>query len=264
MLICELIIKNMSDNDFKFSTSVIGLPVFFVLFLWIVYWIQIRFDFDFYQNGIYPRDFSGLQGVLFSPFIHENLGHLYNNSIPLLVLLAALQFFYPKQSFGVIAYGILFSGLITWVIGRENYHIGASGLIYVLVSFIFFKGIQTGYYRLVALSFSVVLLYGGMIWYVFPDVDATISWEGHLAGFITGFVLTLFYKTPEYTKPIVFDWQKPDFNPEDDVFMKHFDENGNFVNTEKPQHESESITTYFNSDVWVTYTVTKSEPNDKL
>ncbi|MBF4517694.1 rhomboid family intramembrane serine protease [Flavobacterium sp. ANB] len=254
----------MNDNHFKFSTSVIGLPVFFVLFLWIVYWVQIRFDFDFYQNGIYPRDFSGLQGVVFGPFIHENLDHLYNNSIPLLVLLAALQFFYPKQSFGVIAYGILFSGLITWVIGRENYHIGASGLIYVLVSFIFFKGIQTGYYRLVALSLSVILLYGGMIWYVFPDVDATISWEGHLGGFIAGFMLTLFYKTPEYTKPIVYDWQKPDFNPEDDIFMRHFDENGNFVNTEKPEEESDSVDTYFNSNVWVNYTVTKSESNDKL
>jgi membrane associated rhomboid family serine protease len=253
----------MNDNHFKFSNAVLGLPVFFVLFLWVVYWFQIRFDFDFYQNGIYPRDFSGLEGVLFSPFIHENLGHLYNNSIPLLVLLAALQFFYPKQTIAVIGYGILFSGLITWVIGRENYHIGASGLIYVLVSFIFFKGIQTGYYRLVALSLSVILLYGGMIWYVFPDVDATISWEGHLAGFITGFVLSLFYKTPEYAKPIVYEWQKPDFNPEEDAFMKHFDEKGNFVNTEISEDEPEPISTYFNSDVSVFYTVTKSESDDK-
>ena len=253
----------MDDDHFKFSNAVIGLPVFFVLFLWIVYWFQIRFDFDFYQNGIYPRDFSGLQGVVFSPFIHENLGHLYNNSIPLLVLLAALQFFYPKQSIAVIGYGIIFSGLITWVIGRENYHIGASGLIYVLVSFIFFKGIQTGYYRLVALSFSVVLLYGGMIWYVFPEVDNTISWEGHLAGFITGFVLTLFYKTPDYAKPIVYDWQKPDFNPQDDAFMKHFDEAGNFVNTEVEEEEIENLSTYFNSDVQVNYTIRKTDKNDE-
>ena len=254
----------MNDNHFKFTTAVIGLPVFFVLFLWIVYWVQIRFDFDFYQNGIYPRDFAGLQGVLFSPFIHENLSHLYNNSIPLLVLLAALQFFYPKQSFSVIVFGILFSGLITWIIGRENFHIGASGLIYVLVSFIFFKGIQTRYYRLVALSFAVTLLYGGMIWYVFPDVDKTISWEGHLAGFITGFAMSLFYKTPEYVKPIVYDWQKPDFNPEDDAFMKHFDENGNFVNTEIPEEEEGNFSTYFNSDVSINYIVTKTESGDKI
>ncbi|WP_291285092.1 rhomboid family intramembrane serine protease [Flavobacterium sp.] len=252
----------MNDNHFKFTTSVIGLPVFFVLFLWIVYWVQIRFDFDFYQYGVYPRDFLGLQGVLFSPFIHENLSHLYNNSIPLLVLLAALQFFYPKQSFAVIAYGILFSGLITWIIGRENFHIGASGLIYVLVSFIFFKGIQTGYYRLVALSLSVILLYGGMIWYVFPEVDKTISWEGHLAGFITGFAMSLIYKTPEYAKPIVYEWQKPDFNPEEDPFMKHFDENGNFVNTEIVEEEPEELMTYFNSDVPVNYILTNSETKE--
>ncbi|BFM42376.1 rhomboid family intramembrane serine protease [Flavobacterium sp. CFS9] len=249
----------MNDNHFKFTTAVIGLPVFFVLFLWIVYWVQIRFDFDFYQYGIYPRDLSGLQGILFSSFIHENLSHLYNNSIPLLVLLAALQFFYSKQSFAVIGYGILFSGLITWIIGRENFHIGASGLIYVLVSFIFFKGIQTGYYRLVALSLSVILLYGGMIWYVFPEVDKTISWEGHLAGFITGFVMSLLYKTPEYAKPIVYEWQKPDFNPDEDAFMKHFDENGNFVNTEVIEEDPLVLTTYFNSDVAVNYVVTKTE-----
>lgn len=254
----------MNDNHFKFSNAVIGLPVFFVLSLWIVYWVQIRFDFDFYQYGIYPRDFSGLQGVLLSPFIHENLSHLYNNSIPLLVLLAAMQFFYPKQSFAVIAFGILFSGLITWIIGRSNYHIGASGLIYVLVSFIFFKGIQTGYYRLVALSLSVILLYGGMIWYVFPDVDKTISWEGHLAGFITGFAMSLIYKTPEYAKPVIYEWQKPDFNPEEDAFMKHFDENGNFVNTEIPEEETESISTYYSSDFLVNYTITKTEPEDKI
>ena len=254
----------MDDNHFKFSNAVIGLPVFFVLFLWILYWFQIRFDVDFYKSGIYPRDFSGLQGILFSPFIHENLSHLYNNSIPLLVLLAALKYFYPKQSIKVIIFGILFSGLITWLIGRENYHIGASGLIYVLVSFIFFKGIQTGYYRLVALSLSIILLYGGMIWYVFPEIDNSISWEGHLAGFIAGFVMTLFYRTSEYKKNIIYDWQKPDFIPENDPFMKHFDENGNFVAIKNQDIESETNSSYYNSNLYVHYTITKSEPNDKV
>ncbi len=253
MLFC----KNMGDSNFKFSNSVIGLPLFFVLFLWIVYWLQIRFDFDFYRYGIYPRDLLSLQGVLFSPFIHENLDHLYNNSIPLIILLAAMQYFYPKQTFGVIAYGIIFSGLITWIVGRENFHIGASGLIYVLVSFIFFKGIQTKYYRLVALSLTVILLYGGMIWYIFPDVDQSISWEGHLAGLITGFVLTLFYKAPEYAKPIVYDWQCPDFDPSNDPFMKHFDEDGNFIVFYNEEEENEME--YFSSSHLVNYIVTKKE-----
>ena len=121
----------MNDNNFKYTNSVLVVPLFFVWVLWFVYWLEIRFGFDFDKNGIYPRTFSGLQGIIFSPFIHSNMGHLYNNSIPLLILLAALRYFYARQSFVVIGYGILLSGLITWVIGRANYHIGASGLIYV-------------------------------------------------------------------------------------------------------------------------------------
>jgi len=220
----------MEENHFKFTNAVIGVPLFFVLFLWFIYWLEIRFGFDFDYNGILPRTFSGLQGIVFSPFIHSNIEHLYNNSIPLLVLLVALFFFYSKEAFEIIVYGILLSGTITWIIGRENYHIGASSLIYVLVSFIFFKGIQTQYYRLVALSLTVVVLYGGMVWYVFPKIDETISWEGHLSGLIAGFMLTFLYKKTEFKKIVKYDWEHPDYNPLEDKFMQRFDENGNFVN----------------------------------
>ena len=98
---------------------------------------------------------------------------------------------------------------------------------------------MTQYYRLMALSMAVVLFYGGMIWYVFPDIDKTISWEGHLAGLITGFVFAVRFKTPDYVKDIQYNWEKPDFNPKEDPFMKHFDDNGNFVNTPKPEETNE-------------------------
>jgi membrane associated rhomboid family serine protease len=246
----------MEENHFKFTNAVVGVPLFFVLFLWFVYWLEIRFGFDFIENGIMPRTFPGLQGVVFSPFIHSSLEHLYNNSIPLLVLLAALLFFYRKEALGIIVYGILLSGIITWLIGRGNYHIGASGLIYVLVSFIFFKGIQTRYYRLVALSLTVVVLYGGMVWYVFPKVDETISWEGHLSGLIAGLVLTFFYKKTEFKKVIKYDWERPDYDPSEDKFMQRFDENGNFVNLPKPEIVEEiqtEITPFFLSDINIVY-----------
>jgi membrane associated rhomboid family serine protease len=252
------------DKHFKFTNSVIGIPLFFVFCLWFIYWIEIRFDFDFAENGILPRTFSGLQGVLFSPFIHSDMKHLYNNSLPLLVLLAALQFFYAKQSIAVISYGIFFSGIITWIIGRDNYHIGASGLIYVLVSFIFFKGIQTKYYRLVALSLAVIVMYGGMVWYVFPKVDETISWEGHLAGFITGFALSLFLKTPEYKKIIKYDWEHPDFNPLEDKFMQRFDDNGIFVNMPVIEEDlnQDEFPTYFTSSLPVDYDIITNKKNE--
>jgi membrane associated rhomboid family serine protease len=252
------------DKHFKFTNSVVGLPLFFVLFLWFIYWLEIRFGFDFVTNGILPRTASGLQGIIFSPFIHSDISHLYHNSIPLLALLAALQFFYSKQSFYIIVLGILFSGVITWGIGRESYHIGASGLIYVLVSFIFFKGLLTKYYRLVALSLTVIMLYGGMLWYVFPKVDDTISWEGHLAGLLTGVILAFIYKTPEYKKVIKYDWEKADFDPVEDKFMQRFDEKGNFVNIPllDELEELEPQVGYYKSSVPIDYEVVINKENE--
>jgi membrane associated rhomboid family serine protease len=257
----------MEENHFKFTNAVVGVPLFFVLFLWFVYWLEIRFGFDFVENGIMPRTFSGLQGVIFSPFIHSNLEHLYNNSIPLMVLLAALLFFYRKEALGIIVYGILLSGIITWLIGRANYHIGASGLIYVLVSFIFFKGIQTQYYRLVALSLTVVVLYGGMLWYVFPKVDETISWEGHLSGLIAGLVLTFYYKKSEFRKVIKYDWERPDYDSSKDKFMQRFDENGNFVNLPEPEVNEEVIIEnhpFFSSHSNVVYEYVENKASDTI
>lgn len=165
-------------------------------------------------------------------------------------------------------YGILFSGALTWLIGRESYHIGASSLIYVLVSFIFFKGLQTQYYRLVALSLTVVVLYGGMVWYVFPKIDETISWEGHLSGLIAGFVLTFFYKKTEFRKVIKYDWEHPDYDPSEDKFMQRFDENGNFVNPPKPEIIEEiqtEMNPFFisNSNVVYNYIETQETLNEK-
>ncbi len=242
----------MNDNHFKFSTSVILLPFLLVIALWIVFWVDIRFHFSLEQFGLYPRTFSGLIGIFCAPFLHANLEHLYNNSIPLLLLLAALRYFYRDVFFKILGNGILFSGLITWVIGRESIHIGASSLIYVLATFIFFKGIITKYYRLVALSLLVVLVYGSMVWYIFPNVKEGISWEGHLAGLITGFIFALIYKTPEYTKRIKYDWEHPDYEASEDKFMQRFDEDGNFVNLPVIEEETENQT-YYNSNHSVNY-----------
>lgn len=217
----------LESRYFKFSLDILLAPLFAVLVIWAVFWLELQLGVNFNQQGIYPRRFSGLQGVFFSPFIHGSVEHLYNNTIPLAILTLSLFFFYRDNAFKVIIYGILIAGFLTWLIGRPSYHIGASGLIYVLVSFIFFKGVFTKYYRLIALSLAIVFIYGSMLWYVFPIEDG-ISWEGHLSGFFTGLVLAKLIKTkiPELKK---YKWEQDDFNEEDDEFLKHFDENGNFM-----------------------------------
>ena len=243
----------IQDYQFKFTPIVLLVPLLFLLSIWSVFWYETKFHENFHHLGVYPREVFGLKGILFSPFLHGDFQHLVNNSLALLVLLPILFFFYRKQAFIVVVFGILFSGLGTWLLGRPSYHIGASGLIYVLVSFIFFKGIFTKYYRLMAVSFLVVLLYGGMVWYMFPEVENGISWEGHLSGFVTGLAMALIIRTPQFGKPIMYNWEHPNFKPEEDPFIRNFDESGNFNPTPKIKEGENEIKNYFTSSMKVIY-----------
>jgi membrane associated rhomboid family serine protease len=226
-----------SQDQFRFSTGVIGYPIAFVLLLWIVFWMEIRFGFRWNDFGVYPRTFSGLRGVLFSPFIHGSVQHLYHNSTPLLVLSMALFYFYRAIAWPIILYGILASGTLTWMIGSSAYHIGASGLIYVLMSFLLFKGIFSKHYRLTALSLVVVFLYGSMLWYVFP-IKENMSWEGHLSGLIVGFIFALGFKK-EIAKPFKYAWEDQNYNDADDPFLQQFDADGNFIETLEETHTAD-------------------------
>lgn len=216
-----------NQQHFRYSTSVVAYPIFFLLLIWVVFWLQVRFFPIIKTWGVVPQTLVGLRGVVLSPFIHGDIEHIYHNSIPLVVLTMALFYFYRPIAWKVLLYGILLSGFITWFIGRPANHIGASGLIYVLVSFIFFKGIFAKHFRLVALSLMIIFLYGSMIWYVFP-IKEGMSWEGHLGGLITGFLFAVIFRKA-IAKPERYVWQEPSYNEDDDPFLKHFDENGNFI-----------------------------------
>ena len=114
---------------------------------------------------------------------------------------------------------------------------------------------------MVALSLAVILVYGSMVWYIFPKVDDKISWEGHLAGLISGFALSLYYKTLEYKKIIKYNWEHPDYNPMEDKFMQRFDENGNFVNLPEVEIEQE-VPSYYSLNYPVDYTILENKKNE--
>ena len=222
-----------------FSNDVIIYPLLFLLFIVIVFWVESRFNYNFNYLGIYPRKIEGLRGVLFGPFIHGDAKHLFNNSIPLLVLTSALFYFYRNVRWKVLLYGLLLTGIITWIIGRPSNHIGASGVIYMLTAFLMFRGILSKQYQLTALSFSVIFLYGSLIWYIFPT-DPKISWEGHLAGFLVGIAFAFVFN--KQTLPVKkYAWEKENYNPEEDPFMKNFDDDGNFIENQPITEEEDKI-----------------------
>ncbi|MCW8980225.1 MAG: rhomboid family intramembrane serine protease [Altibacter sp.] len=245
-----------TKNQLYFSNEVIGYPILFVGILWIVFWAEMRFGWNFNFLGIFPQRLEGLRGVVFGPMVHSSLKHLFNNSVPLLVLTTALFYFYRSIRWKVLVFGLLITGVLTWLIGRPALHIGASGVVYMLAAFLFFKGVFSKQFQLTALAFIVVFLYGSLLWYVFP-IDPKISWEGHLSGFAVGIVFAFLFKEHPITNK-KYEWEQQDYNEEDDPFLKHFDENGNFIEQlpeeEEPLEESPRIT--------VRYTLRKDASKD--
>ena len=222
----------MQDTDLQNKTSPFIVPTLFILLIWGIYAMEIKYGFNLNKYGIFPRKIESLRGIVFTHFLHSNTGHLFNNSIPLFVLLSSLFYFYKDIAFKILIIGGLFTGFAIWLIARDSYHIGASGIVYLLFSFVFFSGIIRKHYRLVALSFMVIFLYGSMIWYVFPIKDG-MSWEGHLSGFLVGLILAFVYKKNGLVKK--------DYEFITTEFDLLFDENGNLIQTEGADENSDLI-----------------------
>ena len=126
------------EKQLEISKNFFLIPSLYILIIWLVYCVEIKFGYNFNKFGVYPRTLNGFKGVFLTHFIHSNVGHLFNNSIPLFVLLCSLFYFYKDVAYKVLFFGGFFTGFLTWIIARDAYHIGASGIVYLLFSFVFF------------------------------------------------------------------------------------------------------------------------------
>jgi membrane associated rhomboid family serine protease len=190
----------------KFFLSLI-IPGIFIFLMWLVKVIEVLFEVDFSGLGIYPLTLKGLPGLIFSPFIHADFTHLLNNSLPLLLLSVALFYFYSEIALKIFTWTYFLTGILVWFGGRTAWHIGASGLVYGLASFLFFSGIIRRHFRLIALSLLVVFLYGEMVWGIFPGIYKNVSWESHMLGVFSGIVLAVWYRKEGPQRPI-YEWME--------------------------------------------------------
>jgi membrane associated rhomboid family serine protease len=179
-------------------------PAIFIILLWLIWILEEGLGCNWYYLGINPRTAEGLWGIITSPLVHGGIKHLYSNTIPLLFLLWCLLYFYKDLGYLVFPTLWILSGIFTWCLGRDSWHIGASGLIYSIAFFLFFSGIFRRYIPLMAVSLIVVFLYGSTIWNMFPVaelVDPTVSWEGHLSGGISGLICAIIFRKKGPQKP---------------------------------------------------------------
>ena len=185
----------------KLMISII-IPGIFVFFMFLVKFIELIFNIDFLHFGIHPLAPDGIPGIFLSPFIHKDFEHLFNNSLPLFFLSVALFYFYSDVAVKIYFLNYLITGFLVWIAGRNAWHVGASGLVYGLASFLFFSGIIRGYYRLMALSLLVVFLYGEMVWGIFPGTYENVSWESHMLGFFSGIFLSIWFRKEGPQRPV--------------------------------------------------------------
>ena len=166
-----------------------------VALMGITYAYDVTFNLNLYRLGVFPRTVPGLIGILVSPFIHSTDGfsHLLNNSVPMFVLTWLLFYNFRNIAPKVFIIIYLGTGILVWLFGRENYHIGMSGVIYGLTSFLMLGGFLTKHLRVAAISLLVIFLYGSLIWGIFP-VDPHISFEGHFFGFFVGALLAILFR----------------------------------------------------------------------
>lgn len=182
----------MSEEKKRFIYSLV-FPGFFLLLLWTVKFFEISMELSFVEGGVYPRRWSGLQGILFSPMIHGDWKHLLDNSMPVLLLSVALFYFYRDIAYKIWGLIYFMGGILLWGVGREAYHIGASGLIYGLAAFLFLSGLIRRVRNLTAISLLVVFWYGSMVWGLLP-FDFEVSFEAHITGGVSGVVLAIIYR----------------------------------------------------------------------
>ena len=188
------------QDDPRHLRLAFGIAASFTTLLWLIKLAEIALGADLGHYGIYPQRVSGLIGILCAPLIHGSLSHLAANTGPILVLGTALIYGYPKSAKIVLPVIYLGTGACVWLFARGSYHIGASGLAFGMMFFVFTIGALRWDRLAIALSMMVFFLYGGMVWGVLPT-DSRISFESHFFGAALGIALAIVFKTRDPRPP---------------------------------------------------------------
>ncbi len=172
------------------------LPTQLVLLIWAIHLIQWATGMSLGLLGaVYPRETDGLLGIFTSPLLHADFGHIMANTPPLFFLCVLILFFY--RSIAIPAFLLIYflTGIAVWALARSGPHIGASGVVYGLVAFVFWTGIFRRNLKSIVLALMVLFYYGSLFLGIVPvSGKETVSWESHLMGGLAGIFIAFLYK----------------------------------------------------------------------
>ena len=220
----------------------IKIPAFTSVILILIHLLNLMTGMRLGFFGVFPRELEGLPGVLTSPFIHGGFDHLFSNIVPLFVMMFTILLFYPKVAVRSMILVYILTGLSVWLLARSVFHIGASGVVYGLISFVFWLGIFRRSSKSIILALIMIIMYSGYFAGVLPNQEG-ISWESHLLGGLVGIFVAYLMKSDieedEVRKP--YDWELEEEKKEPFLPRDIFDKT-------KQERSNESYYDYWNRD----------------
>lgn len=190
----KLLGDHLKIEERKFFHSLV-FPLFIVFILLVVKLVETLESVSLVRFGLKPLDVDRIWTILTAPFIHGNLDHLLGNCTSFLVLGSSLFYFYSRAAYRIFFTIWILAGVGLWIIGRNSFHIGFSGIIYGLILFLILGSVIRGNKALGAVSFLVVLFYGSFVWGILPlDANLPYSWEAHLAGSFAGVIASILFR----------------------------------------------------------------------
>jgi membrane associated rhomboid family serine protease len=189
-----------ADNDARRLRRCLQATLAFAALLWAIKLLELAMHLNLARFGVHPGTLPGLAGIVFAPLIHGSVTHLFSNTLPIVILGTAVLYGYPRSAKLVIPAVYFGTGICVWLFGRSAWHIGASGLTFGMMFFVFTIGVLRWDTRSIALALVVFLLYGGMIWGIFPG-DPSVSFESHLAGALIGIALAVLLRKRDPAPP---------------------------------------------------------------
>ena len=182
----------MKEKTFR-AIQALRFPFAFIVAMWTIHVVRVIMHINLAFLGILPREIVGLKGIITAPLIHGDWGHLVSNTVPFAALSAVIFLFYRRVAVKSFMLIYLLTGLAVWLFGREVWHIGASGVVYGLLSFVFWNGVFRRSFRSIAISLAILVLYSGYFFGIVPGQEG-ISWESHLYGALVGIFISYLFK----------------------------------------------------------------------
>jgi membrane associated rhomboid family serine protease len=181
--------------------------------LWFIQFADAYLGLELARFGLRPRDTWGLMGIVTAPLLHGSFEHLFSNTAPLLVSLTTILYLYPNSALRALPMLWLGTGLLAWMIGRPSIHVGASGLIYGMLAYVFISGMLRQDMRSMAVSLFVWFMYGSMVWGILP-IRVDMSWEMHLSGAVLGVMMAWLYRDWDRVPLKRYEWEDDDTVPD--------------------------------------------------